>query len=887
MASYCCFQKPRQPSNMPVLQINHGGELISLQGMLGLLGRPGVGVVVIQGIGGSGKTWAAKALYRAAKTSNLFDEYIWVSLSINCSMRKCSNKIAASLSCKTRDGLSVESTRTIIKEYLTPRKFLLVLDNAYFTEESILEYLGVPDPRQQRLGSKIFVTTRTVRARSVMLPNIEIMPQPLTYEESCDLLREKIGKDISFTHDLIGYCYGIPLIIILLAGALYDAPTEETFSELVANAHAALSTKTSIFNRMECVVKFGYHQLPSDNVRHCLLYCLIFPDDQGISVKELIWYWMMDGLLQEAIGFDEANHIGKEILDVLIKHGMVYLDDNDHVHMHNVIRETVSRFGKDMGYKEQSYQYFDNPIKAIIKLEHLSKYSNRVSLMDTEVEYLRGSPNCLLISSLLLRGNYLLKAISEEFFNQMAGTLQMLDLSFTRNEVLPHSISYLIRLRMLLLIGCDHLQEIRYIAPLARLEVLDASGCSSLKSVESGSFDRMVFLKVLDLSATSITSLTSIPVSMELRHINLQGCPFLGSEAPYGVSKGGGIRNLQLGSIEDLAAWMGMLWLPCGLTFQLSDRFGMKVSLDANRDSNSYVYASDTYFFKCLGEDSPLWYNCFQKFQIVISPSMDSETMDTDGQVRNTDSIFENSYFRAKHFTYSTDPTRYLEINGTVGVPSDLDGILCHAELILLKRLVMITRFSDLIVRSMAAVRELWLENCDHLESLLSADEVQALSTVGNLSSLCKGVEDVTSFSCLRHLLLYCCPKLLYLFPSALRLPNLKTLHIRFCDVLKRVFDSSVLGEDTLPRLQSLQLWELPELTCVCGGVLPSLKNLKVRGCAKLRKIPVSVNENSPFVTTTGEQLWWDSLLWDDETIKCWLLFRNWGPLLPHLATEG
>jgi disease resistance protein RPS2 len=241
MTSYCCFWKPRQPSNMPVLQINHR-ELISFQGMLGLLGRPGVGVVVIQGIGGSGKTWAAKALYRAAKTSNLFDEYIWVSLSINCSMRKCFNKIAASLSCKTRDSLSVESTRTIIKEYLTPRKFLLVLDNAYFTEESILEYLGVPDPRQQRLGSKIFVTTRTVRARSVMLPNIEIMPQPLTYEESYDLLREKIGKDISFAHDLISYCYGIPLIIILLAGALYDAPTEETFSELVANAHAALST---------------------------------------------------------------------------------------------------------------------------------------------------------------------------------------------------------------------------------------------------------------------------------------------------------------------------------------------------------------------------------------------------------------------------------------------------------------------------------------------------------------------------------------------------------------------------------------------------------------------------------------------------------------------
>jgi hypothetical protein len=28
-------------------------------------------------------------------------------------------------------------------------------------------------------------------------------------------------------------------------------------------------------------------------------------------------------------------------------------------------------------------------------------------------------------------------------------------------------------------------------------------------------------------------------------------------------------------------------------------------------------------------------------------------------------------------------------------------------------------------------------------------------------------------------------------------------------------------------------------------------------------------------------------LVWDDEGIKRWVLFRAWGPLLPHLATEG
>uniref|UniRef100_A0A0A8ZY18 Disease resistance protein At4g27190-like leucine-rich repeats domain-containing protein n=1 Tax=Arundo donax TaxID=35708 RepID=A0A0A8ZY18_ARUDO len=180
---------------------------------------------------------------------------------------------------------------------------------------------------------------------------------------------------------------------------------------------------------------------------------------------------------------------------------------------------------------------------------------------------------------------------------------------------------------------------------------------------------------------------------------------------------------------------------------------------------------------------------------------MDVQIMGTDAQVMKKDAIFQNSYFMTKHLTHSIDPERYLEINGTIGVPSDLDGILCHAVLISLRRLRMTTQFSDLNIRSMKAVRELWIGNCEELESLFMPEEVQALSAVGslrklwisnleNLSSFCKGVKDVTSFSCMKHLLLDCCPNLACLFPQVLRIPSLETLHIRFCDILERVFDS-------------------------------------------------------------------------------------------------
>uniref|UniRef100_A0A8R7TZ12 Disease resistance protein At4g27190-like leucine-rich repeats domain-containing protein n=1 Tax=Triticum urartu TaxID=4572 RepID=A0A8R7TZ12_TRIUA len=145
-----------------------------------------------------------------------------------------------------------------------------------------------------------------------------------------------------------------------------------------------------------------------------------------------------------------------------------------------------------------------------------------------------------------------------------------------------------------------------------------------------------------------------------------------------------------------------------------------------------------------------------------------------------------------------------------------------------------------------------------------------------NLAYFCRGVEDPTSFSCLAHLLLDCCPRLNFLFPSSLRLPKLRSLNIMFCDTLERVFDELIAAENALPGLQSLQLWELPELSGVCGRVLPSLKDLKVRGCGKLMRIPIGVTEKSTFITTVmGETHWWEDLVWDDQGVKRWMLLRN------------
>uniref|UniRef100_A0ACD5W1U9 Uncharacterized protein n=1 Tax=Avena sativa TaxID=4498 RepID=A0ACD5W1U9_AVESA len=873
MGSYCCFSKSGRPfTDYIVPQF----RVISIQDMLCLALRPEGEVVVIEGSCGLGKTWAAKAAFKAARNSNRFDTYIWVSLSTSCSLRRCIDKIATCLSIDIGQELLSSRISVMIEEHLATRKFLLVLDNAYFVEENVLGYLGIPDPREQNFGSKVIVTTRAGRAKAVVKPSIVITPQTLSYQASYDLVREKIGKDID--PGLIENCFGMPLSLILLAGALCDVPTQEEFIELIREAYVAQGPKISVFTTMIRLVNFGYRRLPTDTARNCFLYCLRFRADEAISVKDLIISWMLHGMIQEARDYHEANRIGMEIIHVLLKHGLIHFEGVDQILMHDVIRETMSDLGRANGHVEQPGNYLQPGI-----------------YFDDSVQS----------GTLFLRGIRHMRTIPEEFFCHV-GMLKVLDLSFTQIIILPQSISRLSYLQMLLLVGCGNLEKIQHIGSLEMLEVLIASDCASLKIVERGSFDRMRLLKILDLSKTAIECLPSLAASRELQQLLLQDCPYLESEQrteknaqphdanfikfPYAVSKTGGVNNLQLEKSKDPVDWMEILWLPRGLTFDLSDRVGMKVSQDVNQNSKTYIHASHANLFQTLDKESPLWLNCFRKFHIVISPLKFDQTMDNDFREARTKFSSVD--------TRSSDFDRFLEVNGVI-ITNDIEGILGHAELISLESVTETDQAWNLNTGKMTAARELWIEECHELENLFLVEVVHVLSRIGKLHNIwisnmeklayfCQGMEVLTSFSCLMHLHLNCCPKLNFLFPSSLQLPNLRSLHIRFCDSLVRVFDEPVDAEYALPGLQSLQLWELPELSCICGGVLPSLKDLKVRGCAKLKMVPVGVNENSPFFTKIiGEARWWNDLVWDDEGVKRWMLFRNWGPLLPHFATEG
>ncbi|KAL9381614.1 hypothetical protein Peur_024649 [Populus x canadensis] len=149
----------------------------------------------------------------------------------------------------------------------------------------------------------------------------------------------------------------------------------------------------------------------------------------------------------------------------------------------------------------------------------------RVSQMHNLIEKITSShsPRCPNLSTLLICNNTKLQFIADSFFEQLHG-LKVLDLSYTEFITnLPDSVSELVSLTALLLIGC---RDLRHVPSLKKLRAL----------------------KRLDLSRTV---LENIPQGMEclcnLRYLRMNGCGE--KEFPSGILPK--LSHLQVLALEE------------------------------------------------------------------------------------------------------------------------------------------------------------------------------------------------------------------------------------------------------------------------------------------------------------------------------------------------
>ncbi|PIA30458.1 hypothetical protein AQUCO_05500020v1 [Aquilegia coerulea] len=570
---------------------------------------------------------------------------------------------------------------------------------------------------------------------------------------------------------------------------------------------------------------------------------------------------------------------------------------------------------ESLGKKEELHELNLTETR-VVQIPSLSECHNLCKLILGGCSKLEILPNLEALSRLVVLD--LSGAISLiNFHYQSTGLkydyLQVLDLSGTQVSDLSF-ISGCIDLRQLSLKDCPNILTMPRLDELTRLEKLDISrsktielslpsrskslcqlvlsDCSNIQELTS--LKEHTRLEVLDLSGTKIEDFSVLSGFNNICKLSLRGClnlERLSFEGMHNLQKVdlshnpikllpssiSGLRNLRTLLLRDCSSLETLPHMEFLTKLEVFD-----LSCTTVREFPDGISAL-THLRFLLQEENSLWgfHNgkSFERFHFCLFAPKE-RIRENDIYLQGQQYSFRDIYYQTSHIPpIREEPDRFFKICGFQNFPAGIEEVLVHVELLYLKKNNFLTRLSNMGAENVKVMRECWIENCDSMETVFCGEEVDENAALGRclqnlwvsklyeLKSLFGGVVQPGSFTLLKHLYIECCPSLITVFSSHLELKNLEVLKIKFCDRIEGIYGETVLGEKTLPKLKTLILLKLPELQSICGGVLPSLKHLRVIGCSKITRLPVSRKTISP-VKIKGEAVWWNNLEWEDEGTK-------------------
>ncbi|KAL6312088.1 hypothetical protein AAG906_015484 [Vitis piasezkii] len=265
-----------------------------------------IGVIALVGMGGIGKTTLTQLVYNDRRVVAWFDLKAWVSVSDEFDLVRITKTILKAFdsgtSGKSSDDDDLNLLQLKLKERLSRKKFLLVLDDVWNEDYNIWDLLRTPFSVGLN-GSKIIVTTRIKKVAAVMhSAPIHHLGQ-LSFEDCWSLFAkhafengdssshpklEEIGKEI------VKKCDGLPLAAKTLGGALYSEVRVKEWENVLNSEMWDLPN-----NAILPALFLSYYYLPS-HLKRCFAYCSIFPQDYQFDKENLILLWMAEGFLQQS-----------------------------------------------------------------------------------------------------------------------------------------------------------------------------------------------------------------------------------------------------------------------------------------------------------------------------------------------------------------------------------------------------------------------------------------------------------------------------------------------------------------------------------------------------------------------------------------------------------
>ncbi|KAJ4718311.1 NBS-LRR type disease resistance protein [Melia azedarach] len=462
-----------------------------------------VGIIGLYGMGGVGKTTILTQINnKFLSMSNNFDVVIWVVVSKELEYGKIQDDIGKKIGLcdEPWKNRRLEEKALDIFKILSKKKFVLLLDDIWKRVD--LNKIGVPLPAGQKIESKLVFTTRFIEICGEMRAHKSFRVECLRHEKAWILFQENVGRHILDSHPDIPAlsetvakeCGGLPLALITIGRAMACKKTPEEWEYAIQ----VLRRSASEFPGMDEVyprLKFSYDSLPNYTIKSCFLYCCLFPEDYKIYKTDLIDYWIGEGILD---GYDghTAKNKGYYIIGVLLHACLLEEVDEDHVKMHDVIRDMTLWIACEIEREKENFLVHAG--HGLTKAPEIEIWGSakRLSLMGNRIEILTKAPTSPHLLTLFLNRNRL-RVITNDFFDFMP-SLKVLNLSYNRYLTeLPRGISRLVSLQHLNLSGTDIEELPKELISLVNLKCLNLEHTRHLRLIPRQLISNFLVLGIL------------------------------------------------------------------------------------------------------------------------------------------------------------------------------------------------------------------------------------------------------------------------------------------------------------------------------------------------------------------------------------------------------
>ncbi|KAJ8628030.1 hypothetical protein MRB53_021337 [Persea americana] len=838
---------PLRVIKMDVPTVGQSSAQRSMEKIWNLLHDEHSSVICIYGMGGIGKSTLMKAInnkfwafyQEIEKKEELpatreFDYVIWVTVSKQPDLNKIRKEIMSRLHLKFDENDSDQDRSVQLHEWLSNKRYVLILDDLWNSFE--LSKVGIPTNKEN--GSKIAITTRIANMSAVQVcsdmraENIRL--ETLTEDEAWDLFAANVGMEVvlrphikDVANDVVMECGGLPLAIMVVAKAMEGQDKKEVWQDSLRALRAAAPEIEGMEPQVFLPLKKSYDDLNDEKVKMCFLYCSLFPEDHEISVKQLIRWWIMEGFIDDVDNLVDASNKGHRIVEMLKRRCL--------------LEEGIEYAGGDDDDDDDDDG--DDSVKMHDIIRDLALYI--------------ASSSCNEGPKFLVKAKVGLNQPPPEGNWREFERISLMMNDITELPIKPE---------------CPNLISLLLSENL-------------ITAVPHGFFELMPALQVLDLSDTSITSLSVSSSSLlNLGALILSGCgeltevPFLGQlkELQFLDIKSSGIRSLpkemqNLVKLKKLnmSGLFNLRTIPSNVMSGLS-------SLEDLRMLGTFVNWAEGSEFAVendvtLGEVGKL-----KRLTILKIAIKDYDCVEDD--------LFLQQLPKLKQFRVSIGPPndypnmipntncmKQMRISGGNNYPRGVKVMVTHTESLQLWKADV--KDVSQLVGDANGLRILEFDLCEKMECILDWSDVgeNALQNIeelrlmilSSLQKLFKGAVPQRCLQKLNRIELTGCDNLKSFFSSEMvqNLVQLQTLHVGYCGELEEIIEGheNSLPENPFPQLRILILKKLPKLNSIIAHdtlALPSLIELEIIECRNLRLPERPDTTDWPSINIGGDATW-------------------------------